>query len=97
MVLHTLSRPPTHAAFEDCLRLLAPGDIVLLLADGVYAALAGTSAVKALAERGVELHVLASDAEAAGVAGRLAPEVTPVDYDGFVQLSERCSRQQAWY
>jgi tRNA 2-thiouridine synthesizing protein B len=97
MLLHTLSRPPGHPAFQDCLRLLAPGDSLLLLSDGVYAALAGSEAASALADSGAEVLVLAADAGAAGVAARLSPAVTTVDYAGFVELSERYSRQQAWY
>ncbi|MBP6724956.1 MAG: hypothetical protein KA137_08950, partial [Halioglobus sp.] len=48
MTLHTLNASPASAVFADCLRLLAPGDALLLLGDGVYAALEGTAARSAL-------------------------------------------------
>ena len=97
MLLHTLSRAPSHPAFADCLRLLAPEDALLLMSDGVYAALAGSEAASALAASGVAVYVLAADAQAAGVHKRLASGASLVDYAGFVELSERYPRQQAWY
>lgn len=97
MILHTLGCSPTHPAFSDCLRLLASDDTVLLLGDGVYAALAGSSAAQDLAASGARVQVLEADARAAGVLERLAEGVTIADYDGFVALSEHYPRQQAWY
>jgi len=96
MTLHTLSASPTTAAFADCLRLIAPGDALLLLGDGVYAALPGTGPRRALGACGAALYVLHDDAAAAGVLARIDGE-TVVDMDGFVELSERYSRQLAWY
>jgi tRNA 2-thiouridine synthesizing protein B len=86
MTLHTLNASPASAAFADCLRLVAPGDALLLLGDGVYAALAGTGPCRALDASGAELYVLAHICSAA-----------VVDIDGFVALSERFARQLAWY
>lgn len=96
MILHTLNAPPDSAAFRQCLGLLAPGDALLLLGDGVYGAIAGSDARAALDAAYVELHVLHPDAEAAGVHTQLGGANT-VDMDGFVALSERFARQLAWY
>jgi tRNA 2-thiouridine synthesizing protein B len=96
MILHTLAATPSAAAFDHCLRLVAPGDAILLLGDGVYAALAGTEACDRLAACAAEVSVLRSDAAAAGVLARMGPFAT-VDMDGFVRLSERFARQLAWY
>lgn len=82
--------------FRDCLAVLAPGDCLLLLGDGVYAAISCTPDWDALAASGADIHVLEADARAAGVM-KLAPGARPTDMDGFVELSERCSRQMAWY
>ncbi|MBN7797745.1 sulfurtransferase complex subunit TusB [Parahaliea mediterranea] len=97
MVLHTVNCPPSHPALGQCLRLLAPGDALLLLGDGVYAALAGSRAAAELAASGAALHVLDVDARAAGVLERLADGVSVCDDEGFVALTERYPRQQAWY
>ena len=93
MILHTLNASPAQQAFADCLRLVAPGDHILLLGNGVYAALADSPARARLDACGAELHVLHQDAAAAGI---LDGAIT-VDMAGFVTLSERCSRQLAWF
>ena len=67
MVLHTLNASPASAAFADCLRLVAPGDALLLLGDSVYGAIAGTEPRLALNASGAQLYVLREDASAAGV------------------------------
>ena len=96
MTLHTLNATPASAAFTDCLRLIAPGDALLLLGDGVYAALAGTAARGALERCGAEVFVLGEDAAATGVLARLEG-LEVIDMDGFVALTERFTRQLAWY
>ena len=96
MVLHTLNASPSSAAFADCLRLIAPGDTVLLLGDAVYGAVTGSTDRQALERSGAEICVLQEDAMAAGLANRMAG-ATLVDMDGFVELTERISRQLAWY
>jgi tRNA 2-thiouridine synthesizing protein B len=96
VILHTLNASPASAAFTDCLRLIAPADALLLLGDGVYAALAGTAPRAELDACGAALYALGDDAAAAGVLARLEG-ITVVDIDGFVELSEQFPRQLAWY
>ena len=96
MVLHTLNASPSSAAFADCLRLLSSNDALLLLGDGVYAAIAGTAAWDAIRDTGSELHILDTDASAAGIT-ELAPGISRTDMAGFVALTERFERQLAWY
>jgi tRNA 2-thiouridine synthesizing protein B len=97
VLLHTLSRSPAHRALRDCLAVLGSDDALLLLGDGVYAALTGSEAASQLAASGAAVFVLDTDAALAGVRERLLPGATLVDDDGFVALSERYSRQLAWY
>ncbi len=96
MILHTLSTSPGSAAFGDCLRVIAAGDALLLMGDGVYAAITDTNASATLQASGAEIYVLAADAAAAGVSN-LIEGATRVDMDSFVALTERCPRQLAWY
>lgn len=96
MVLHTLSASPASPAFSDCLLALAPGDALLLLGSGVYAAIENSPARTALEQSGALLYLLESDGAAAGIAAR-ATGVTAIDTDGFVALTERYLRQMAWY
>jgi tRNA 2-thiouridine synthesizing protein B len=97
MLLHTVSRSPAHSALRDCLAVLGPDDAILLLGDGVYAAIAGSEAAALLTGSGATLFVLAADAALAGVRERLLAGATVVDDDGFVALTERYGRQLAWY
>ncbi|MCB1701404.1 MAG: sulfurtransferase complex subunit TusB [Halioglobus sp.] len=96
VILHTLNASPSSPACSDCLRLLASGDALLLLGDGVYAALAGSADRARLDASGAAVYVLDTDAAAAGVLSRV-DGVTIIDIDGFVALTEQCSRQLAWY
>lgn len=96
MTLHTLNAPPSSAAFSNCLKLAAPGDAILLLGDGVYAALSDTEARARMEACGAELFVLKPDAAAAGVLAHIG-SINTVDMDGFVALTERFPRQLAWY
>ena len=96
MILHTLSASPASAAYRDCLALLQPGDALVLMGDGVYAALVGTDAADDLAARNIELYVLDTDARLAGITG-VAPGIDVIDMVDLVHLSERYPRQQAWY
>ena len=88
--LHTLSAIPDAPTTGDCLRLLAEGDALLLLGDGVYSA----SLVSEV--DGIELYALSTDAFARGVS-TLPDSITLVDMAGFVALTERFARQVAWY
>ena len=81
----------------DCLAIAADGDAILLLGDGVYCALADSAAASILQDCAAEHYYLAEDARARSVQELIAGPVQAVDMDGFVALSERFSRQQAWY
>lgn len=77
--------------------MLCGEDALVLLGDGVYAALRNTAACTRIVETGIELYVLETDAEAAGILQKLDGHVAVVSFDGFALLSERFTRQQAWY
>jgi tRNA 2-thiouridine synthesizing protein B len=96
MILHTLNASPSHAAFRDCLSTLQSGDALVLMGDGVYAALAGTAACEELRATGAHIHLLRNDAAAAGVV-LTATEIDIIDMEDFVTLTERYPRQLSWY
>ena len=96
-VLHTLNAAPSSSAYADCIRLLAAGDALLLLGDAVYAAMDGTAALSQLQDTGVHLYVLEADALSAGIQGRVNKKVVTVGFDAFAALTEKFSKQQAWY
>jgi tRNA 2-thiouridine synthesizing protein B len=77
--------------------MLCAGDALLLIGDGVYAALENTNACARLIDTGIELYVLQADACAAGILARLDERITVVSFDGFAALSESFTKQQAWH
>lgn len=95
MVLHTLSASPRSRAFDDCLALAGPDDTIVLLGDGVYAALPG-DALARLRLHPARICLLADDAAALGVTGADA-DMAAIDMAGFVALTETCPRQLAWF
>ncbi len=99
-MLHTVNKSPFERnALESCLRLAVKGASVLLIEDGVIAALAGTSASDRIAERmnDLKFYVLAPDIDARGLGDRpLVDGVEVVDYGGFVDLVAAHDAVNAW-
>ena len=98
--LHTVNRSPfEHGTFAACLARVRPGSAVLLIEDGVLAALADSRFATRLAALAadVEFFALGPDLDARGIeAARLAPVVEVVDYAGFVALACRFARTVSW-
>ncbi len=90
--LHCLSNT---AALHDCLVSAAPGDNLLLLGDGCYAALNKSEHHERLLSSQLNLYALSEDARSRGVEPDAS--FTCVDYAGFVALTESCQAQQAWF
>lgn len=74
---------------------------MLLIEDGVYAALPSSPTAEALralvTERDVDLFALEPDLQARGLDDRISDWVKVVDYSGFVQLSTEHKTVQSWY
>jgi tRNA 2-thiouridine synthesizing protein B len=97
--LHTVNRPPGAGVLESCLAHLTEGAALLLIEDGVYAALAGSAVAPRLTEAGGRhaLYVLGPDLDRRGLARRaLVPGMRVVDYQGFVALAANHPLVQSW-
>ena len=96
MRLHTVNKPAAESgALAACLRFAGPGDCLLLLEEGVYAAC--PESIEPLRESGCKLLVLESDADARGLLGRLDRSIELIDYAGFVELAARSDSVLSWY
>ncbi len=99
-MLHTVNKSPFERnALKSCLRLAAKGASVLLIEDGVIAALAGTPAGEDIAKRAgvLKFYVLGPDIDARGLGDRpLIDFVEVVDYGGFVDLVVAHDAVNAW-
>ena len=89
--------PLDRNALDACLRIAAPGAI-LLIEDGVYAAVRGTAAESRVTEAlgRFRVYALLPDLEARAVADRLIDGVTAIDYGGFVDLVAEHNACQSW-
>ncbi|MCP3664925.1 MAG: sulfurtransferase complex subunit TusB [Gammaproteobacteria bacterium] len=97
--LHTVNKSPFEKnSFDSCLGYVSEGSAVLLIEDGVYAALMGTACeAKVNATQGVKFYVLGPDMKARGLQeDRLINGVEIVDYAGFVDLSTENDKVVSW-
>ncbi len=99
-MLHLVNKSPFERKNLDaCLKHAKPGSAILLYEDAVYAALTGTAVTDTMtgAAGTFAVHVLEPDLAARGLGtDRLIAGVRPVDYGGFVDLTEKASSVQAW-
>lgn len=94
--LHLINRSPARSdALAACLRVLAAEDALLLIEDGVYAAVEDAAAAAALT--GHVCHALAADVAARGLQRHLARDVRVIDESGFVALAAQCDRVMSWF
>ncbi len=90
-MLHTVNKSPFERnSLESCLRLAKKGSAILLLEDGVYAAINGTSVSDKVsgATKDNSVYVLGPDMKARGLGeSQLIDGIKIVDYAGFVDLA----------
>ena len=99
-MLHLINKSPfDRNALDSCLRLAEPGSSVLLIEDGVYAALSKAESAEAVSKRMDDLtfYVLGPDVSARGLDDTpLIDGFTVVDYGGFVDLVVEHDVAQSW-
>lgn len=99
-VLHTVNKSPFERnSLDSCLKFAQAGAAVLLIEDGVYAALTGTSVEERVkgALGNVKIYVLGPDLKARGFSDqRVISGISVVDYAGFVDLAAEHAKVQAW-
>jgi tRNA 2-thiouridine synthesizing protein B len=100
-MLHMVNKSPFEkSSLDTCLRLAQPGSAILLIEDGVYAAVRGTvvedKIKQALGRHGV--YALSPDLKARGLdEARLIEGIKGVDYGGFVDLVVEHDKVQSWF
>ncbi len=99
-ILHTVNKSPFEKnSLESCLRYAKSGSAVLLIEDGIYAALTGTTFEKKVmaAMDELEFYCLTADIKARGFSSaNIIEGITWVDYAGFVDLAVEYDKVQAW-
>jgi len=99
-ILHLVNKSPTDRnAFATCFRMAKPGDSILLIEDGVYAAMANAEFAEKVNVRldDFSFYVLGPDIAARGLGDTpLIERIGFVDYEGFVDLVAKHEVTQSW-
>jgi tRNA 2-thiouridine synthesizing protein B len=97
-MLHIVNKSPLEKNTLDTALGLARSGALLLIEDAVYAASRGNGAEAKLREAMAKLKVYAlmPDLQARGMADRLIDGVSPIDYEGFVDLVVEHPNCQSW-
>ncbi|MFB6421751.1 MAG: sulfurtransferase complex subunit TusB [Candidatus Malihini olakiniferum] len=94
--LHTLFRSPYQIDINLMISCIAPYDALLLLQDGVIAALSHVDTVICLLAPDVPVYALREDAEARGLVTKISTSIQLIDYTKFVRLTTQHAVQLAW-
>lgn len=95
-MLHTLTRSPWQMDFPGLMRMLAPGDDVLLIQDAVIAGIENSTFLELLQQTPISVHALDKDILARGLSGQISTSVGRVSYNDFVRLAIKHSSQMNW-
>ena len=95
-MLHTLSRSPWHCDIDSLMRMVREGDALLLIQDGVLAAVEGNRFVDILSNAPISVSALKDDIDARGLAGQISTNIDVVSYTDFVNLAVQHAGQMNW-
>lgn len=95
-MLHTLRHSPWQCDFEELLRMLGEGDDLLLIQDGVLAAMEGSRFVEILNNAPITVSALKEDIAARGLVGQISAKIDAVSYTDFVNLTVKHATQMSW-
>lgn len=95
MILHTVNKSPaSHNCLQECLAALGPKDAILLLEDGVYAAV---SIEPETWRSDIAIYALQPDLICRGVLDRIDSRVMAISDQDFVRLATEYDQVVSWY
>lgn len=97
-MLHTVNKSPySSSSLQTCVGYLQAGDTVLLIEDGVYAAMKGGASEALVTGADAKIYALGPDLKARGITSeKLIDGIEVVGYDGFVNLAAESDKVQSW-
>lgn len=94
MILHIVSVSPlASTGFADCLGMASPNDAIILIENGVYAAISP----QIIAPAPCPIFVLEADLTARGLTQQKLKNIKLVDYSGWVELTATFPKSLSWY
>lgn len=95
-MLHTLNKSPfEHKTLCHCLRFIDKQSELLLIEDGVYAAMPSNPYAEQL--HAVTVYALDADIRARGIGDKLLPFINIIGHEQFVELCCKHDKVHAWY
>lgn len=98
-MLHTVNKSPFEKeSMKSCLRLSMDGSTILLIEDGIYAALESTTISGQVKDalKSKKIYALQEDVNARGMQNKLMDGIELIDYTGFVNLVTQHDKVQSW-
>ena len=97
-MLHTVNKSPYSSDSRKlCMAYMQSGDVVLLIEDGVYAAMKGGASEALVSGSSEKVYALGPDLKARGIASdKLIDGIEVVGFDGFVNLAAESDKVQNW-
>lgn len=95
-MLHTLRHSPWQCDMAALMRTLQEGDDLLLLSDGITAAVVGGRYLDLLLAAPITVHALQEDVDARALSGQISNRIVLVSYTDFVSLTVKHTAQIAW-
>lgn len=95
-MLYTLSRSPYLSDLATLVGLIGQHDEVVLLQDGVSAALEGTPPCNLFLSCNIPVYALSEDIEARGFQHVISGRIAIISYTEFVKLTVNHTQQFAW-
>ncbi|WP_051222045.1 sulfurtransferase complex subunit TusB [Neptunomonas japonica] len=96
--LHTINKSPSNLAlWHSCMAALLPGDTLLIIENGVYAATHTTIAEQLSTLEGINISFLSADVQARGLVVTESNNTSIVDDQQFVNLACQHSKTVSWF
>ncbi|NCI01399.1 sulfurtransferase complex subunit TusB [Cronobacter malonaticus] len=95
-MLYTLSHSPWQVDIHALLRLVRPGDDILLMQDGVVAAVKDNGHLATLLASPARVVALQNDVKARGLTAQISSSIDTISYTEFVKLTVKHASQMAW-
>jgi tRNA 2-thiouridine synthesizing protein B len=95
--LHTVNKSPSdNTLWQSCLAALLPGDALLMIENGVYAAVR-PDVMTQLQRNDISIYLLCADVDARGLSDNIYTDANIIDDQQFVALACQHTKVVSWF